>query len=230
MTVKMIDIKISPSVVCADLSQLGNQVKLLDEAGVDLFHWDIMDGVFVHNFCLTPDLITACRPFTKKPFDVHMCIADPASFIPEVVATGSDIISLQYESTPHIFRAVQSIHKAGRKAGVVISPKTPLTDLEYLLGDLQMVTVMTVDVGFAGQTFLDPMLDKIRKLREMIEARHLDVDIQVDGQINDKTFKSVIDAGANVLVVGTSGLFNLDEDLSLGVQKLREKLDKIIGA
>ena len=230
MAVMMNEIKISPSVVCADLSQLGNQVRLLDEAGVDLFHWDIMDGVFVHNFCLTPDLITACRPFTKKPFDVHMCIADPASFIPEIVATGSDIISLQYESTPHIFRAVQSIHKAGRKAGVVISPKTPLTDLEYLLADLQMVTVMTVDVGFAGQSFLTPMLDKIRKLREMIDERHLDVDIQVDGQINDKTFKSVIDAGANVLVVGTSGLFNLDPDLNKAMSLVREKVNQIVGA
>jgi len=223
----MKEIKISPSVVCADLSQLGSQVKLLDEAGVDLFHWDVMDGVFVHNFCLTPDVIAACRPFTNKPFDVHMCIADPAGFIPEIVETGSDIISLQYESTPHLFRAVQTIHKYGRKAGVVISPKTPLADLEYILGDLQMVTVMTVDVGFAGQTFLTPMLDKIRKLREMIDARGLDVDIQVDGQINDKTFESVIEAGANVMVVGTSGLFNVDDDLTKGVQIVREKLDQI---
>lgn len=226
----MNNIKLSPSVVCADLSQLGNQVQLLDEAGVDLFHWDIMDGVFVHNFCLTPDIITACRPFTKKPFDVHVCIADPASFIPEIVETGSDIISLQYETTPHLFRAVQSIHKYGRKAGVVISPKTPLSDLEYILGDLQMVTVMTVDVGFAGQTFLTPMLDKIRQLRDMIDSRGLEIDIQVDGQINDKTFKSVIEAGANVMVVGTSGLFNVDDDLTKSVQIVREKLDKIGGA
>jgi len=223
----MNNIKLSPSVVCADLSQLGNQVQLLDEAGVDLFHWDIMDGVFVHNFCLTPDIITACRPFTKKPFDVHVCIADPASFIPEIVETGSDIISLQYETTPHLFRAVQSIHKYGRKAGVVISPKTPLSDLEYILGDLQMVTVMTVDVGFAGQTFLTPMLDKIRQLRDMIDSRGLEIDIQVDGQINDKTFKSVIEAGANVMVVGTSGLFNVDDGLTKSVQIVREKLDKI---
>ncbi len=173
---------------------------------MDLFHWDVMDGVFVHNFCLAPDLITACRPFTMKPFDVHMCIADPAGFIPEIVATGSDIISLQLESTPHIFRAVQTIHKAGRKAGVVISPKTPLTDLEYLLDDLQMVTVMTVDVGFAGQTFLTPMLDKIRKLREMIDARNLDVDIQVT--VRSMTRPRERDSGGcNVLVVGTSGLF-----------------------
>ncbi len=225
----MNEIKICPSVVCADLSQLGNQVRLLDEAGVDMFHWDIMDGVFVHNFCLTPDLITACRPFTEKPFDVHMCIADPASFIPEVVNTGSDILSLQYESTPHVFRAVQEIHKAGRQAGIVISPKTSLAEIEYILSEVQMVTVMTVDVGFAGQTFLYPMLDKIRKLRGMIEDRGLEVDIQVDGQINDRTFKDVLEAGANVLVVGTSGLFNLDKELTAAVRMVREKLDKIAG-
>ena len=223
----MREIKICPSVVCADLSQLGNQVKLLDQAGVEMFHWDIMDGVFVYNFCLTPDMITACRPFTEKPFDVHMCIADPASFIPEVIKTGSDIISLQYESTPHVFRAVQEIHKAGRQAGIVISPKTSLAEIEYILGEIQMVTVMTVDVGFAGQSFLYPMLDKIRKLRAMIEERGLDVDIQVDGQINDKTFRDVLEAGANVLVVGTSGLFNVDDDLTAAVGIVREKLDKI---
>jgi ribulose-phosphate 3-epimerase len=199
----------------------------LDEAGVDMFHWDVMDGVFVHNFCLTPDMITACRPFTQKPFDVHMCITDPAGFVPEIIETGSDIISLQFETTPHVFRAVQTIHKAGRKAGVVLSPKTPLSELEYLLGDLEMVTIMTVDVGFAGQTFLTPMLDKIHQLRKMIEDRNLDVDIQVDGQINDKTFKDVIEAGANVMVVGTSGLFNVDKDLKVAVKIVRDKLNEI---
>lgn len=223
----MNDIRICPSVVCADLSQLGNQIRLLDEAGVDMFHWDIMDGVFVHNFCLTPGIIAACRPLTKIQFDVHMAIVDPAGFIPEVIETGSDIISLQYETTLHVFRAVQSIHKAGRKAGIVISPKTSLAEIEYILSEIQMVTVMTVDVGFVGQSFLRPMLEKIRSLRKMIKERHLDVDIQVDGQINDKTFKDVIEAGANVLVVGTSGLFNLDPDLTTAVRILREKLDHI---
>lgn len=199
----------------------------MDEAGVDMFHWDVMDGVFVHNFCLTPDMITACRPFTQKPFDVHMCITDPAGFVPEIIETGSDIISLQFETTPHVFRAVQTIHKAGRKAGVVLSPKTPLSELEYLLGDLEMVTIMTVDVGFAGQTFLTPMLKKIRQLRQMIEDRNLDVDIQVDGQINAKTFKDVIEAGANVMVVGTSGLFNVDKDLKVAVKTVRDNLNQI---
>lgn len=224
----MKDIIISPSVVCADLSRLGEQVKTLDKAGVDMFHWDIMDGVFVHNFCLTPDVIAACRPFTDKTFDVHVCLTDPANFIQEVVDAGVDIVSLQFETTPHIFRAVQTIHKLGKKAGIVINPVTPLEHIEYILGELQMVTVMTVDVGFAGQTFLKPMLTKIERLREMIESRNLDVDIQVDGQINDKTFKDVIKAGSNVLVVGTSGLFRVDEDLPTAVQIVKNKINAIV--
>lgn len=214
--------------VCADLSQLGQQVQLLDEAGVDMYHWDIMDGVYVHNFCLTPDVISACRPFTQKPFDVHVCLSDPANFISEIVNTGSDIISLQFETTPHIFRAAETIHKLGRKAGIVVNPITPISQFEVLLPVIDMVTVMTVDVGFAGQSFIYPMLDKITRLREIIEEKNLEVDIQVDGQINEKTFKDVIKAGANILVVGTSGLFTVDEDLAKGVQIIREMIDSIV--
>ncbi len=223
----MNDIKICPSMICADLSQLGQQVKVLDDAGVDMLHWDIMDGVFVHNFCLTPDIITACRPFTKLPFDVHVALIDPASFITEIADAGADIISLQFESTPHIFRAVQTIHKLGKKAGIVVNPITPLSQFESLLGDIQMVTIMTVDLGFAGQNFIYPMLDKIQNLRNIIEKHNLELDIQVDGQINNKTYEDVIKAGANVLVVGTSGLFTVHEDLQTAVQIIRNKIDKI---
>ena len=205
----MREIIISPSMVCADLSQLGQQVKLLDDAGVDMFHWDIMDGVFVQSFCLTPDIIAASRPFTKLPFDVHMCISDPEAFIPMVADTGADIISLQFETTPHL-------------------PKTPLSQIELILGEIQMVTVMTVDVGFAGQNFILPMLDKIRQLREMIVKNDYDVDIQVDGQINFGTFKQVIEVGANVLVVGTSGLFNVDKDVTTGVQIVKDEIASIV--
>lgn len=221
------EIKISPSMVCADLSQLGQQVSILSEAGVDLFHWDIMDGVFVHSFCLTPDVIAAGRRFTTKPFDVHLCITDPGSFIPEVANAGVNIVSLQLETTPHIFRAVEQIHRRDMKAGIVINPVTPLEQLESILSEIQMVTVMTVDVGFAGQNFIYPMLNKIRSLRQMISERNLEVDIQVDGQINAKTFNQVIEAGANVLVVGTSGLFKVDEDLSTAVKIVKEQIRSI---
>ncbi len=217
-------IKINPSMVCADLSMLGQQVEILSDAGVDLLHWDIMDGVYVHNFCLTPGILAACRPFSNLPFDVHLCISDPASFITEVVEAGAGIISVQSETTPHLHRAVEQIHSHGIQAGVVINPSTPLASLESILAEVQMVTIMTVDVGFAGQHFIYPMLDKITALRKMIDEKGLEVDIQVDGQINTKTFNQVIKAGANVLVVGTSGLFNLNDDIKKPVQIIRDEI------
>lgn len=220
-------IKLCPSMVCEDLSQLGKQITILDAAGIDMCHWDIMDGVYVHNFALTPDVIKACRPFSDLPFDVHLCITDPASFIPETAAAGADFISLQFETTPHIYRAIEQIHKLGRKAGIVITPITPLSHIESLLPDIQMVTIMTVDVEFAGQTFIRPMLDKIRHLNELITRDGLDVDIQVDGQINANTIADVIQAGANVLIVGTSGLFTVNEDLATAVKMVRESINAI---
>jgi len=223
-------IKIAPSMICCDLSQLGNQVEILNAAGVDLLHWDIMDGVFVHNFCLTPDIIAACRPFTDLPFDVHVALIDPASFIQEISDAGADIISLQFETTPHIFRAVETIHKRGKKAGIVINPITPLSQIEHILAEIQMVTIMTVDLGFAGQQFIRPMLDKISTLRELIQERNLGIDIQVDGQINKSTYADVVQAGANVLVVGTSGLFTVHEDLQTAVEIVRNTINKSINS
>ena len=221
-------IKLCPSVVCADLTNLRKDIEILTDAGVDMLHWDIMDGVYVHNFALSPDIIKACRPLTELTFDVHLILSDPASFIPEVINAGGDIISLQFETTPHIFRAVEQIHKAGRKAGIVLTPITELDQIEYVLPEVQMVTLMTVDLGFAGQKFIRPMLDKIRTLRGMIEDQDLDIDIQVDGQINFGTFDDVVKAGANVLVVGTSGIFTVHEDLKTAVKIVREKIDSIV--
>ena len=221
-------IKINPSVTCADLSKLGQQVKALNDAGVDMFHWDIMDGVYVHNFCLTPSIMAACRSFSDLPFDVHLCISDSASFIPEVAEAGAGIISLQLETTPHLHRAVEQIHQKGIEAGVVINPSTPLSHLESILSEVQMITIMTVDVGFAGQTFIYPMLKKITVLRDIINERGLKVDIQVDGQINANTFEQVIQAGANVLVLGTSGLFSLSDNLGIAVQAVRDQIHLVV--
>jgi ribulose-phosphate 3-epimerase len=225
---KMNKIKLAPSMICSDLTQLGKQVEILDEAGVDIFHWDIMDGVFVHNFCLTPDIIAACRPFTELPFDVHVALIDPASFITEIADAGADIVSLQFETTPHIFRAVDTIHKLGKKAGIVINPITPLSHIEHILKEIQMVTIMTVDLGFAGQKFIRPMLKKISNLRQLIQEHNLEMDIQVDGQINNTTYSDVIKAGANVLVVGTSGLFTVHDDLKTAVKIVRGKINQSI--
>ncbi|MDO9545884.1 MAG: ribulose-phosphate 3-epimerase [Pelolinea sp.] len=221
-------IKINPSMVCADLSKLGQQVESLNDAGVDLLHWDIMDGVYVHNFCLTPGIMAACRSFSNLPFDVHLCISDPASFITEVAEAGAGIISLQLETTPHLHRAVEQIHHKGIKAGVVINPSTPLSHLESILSEVQMITVMTVDVGFAGQNFIYPMVDKIAALRKIIDDKGMQIDIQVDGQINAKTFSQVINAGANVLVLGASGLFSLSDDIGNAVQVVRGQIDNTV--
>ena len=220
--------KINPSVVCADLTRLGQQVEELTKAKVDMFHWDVMDGVYVHNFCLTPDIMAACRPFSNLPFDVHLCITNPAGFIDMTAEAGADIISLQLETTPHLHRAVEQIHKRGKQAGVVINPSTPLSHLDSILSELQMVTVMTVDVGFAGQNFIFPMLEKISSLRRTIKDKGLNVDIQIDGQVNSKTIDKVIHAGANVLVVGTSGLFKVDNDLEEAVKKVREQIQSAV--
>jgi ribulose-phosphate 3-epimerase len=218
------EVKISPSMVCADLSRLGEQVQELDAAGVDLLHWDVMDGRYVHNFALSPDVIAACRSHTALPFDVHLAISDPAAFIDETADAGADIISLQLETTPHIYRAVQQIHRRGKQAGVVVTPVTPLSYLESLLPDLAMVTLMTVDVGFAGQSFIWPVLDKASALRRWIEERNLAVDIQLDGQINAPTIGPAVAAGANVLVVGTSGLFTVAPTLRDAVQVVRSQI------
>jgi len=221
-------IKINPAMLCADLSKLGEQVKILSDAGVDLFHWDIMDGVFVHNFCLTPCIMAACRQYSNLPFEVHLCISNPADFIKESVEAGAGIISLQLETTPHIHRAVEQIHKYDVKAGIVINPSTPLSHAESILTEIQMITIMTIDVGFVGQSFIYPMLDKVKALREMITRKDLDIDIQVDGQVNVKTIDKVIKHGANVLVIGSSGLFSLNKDLKIAVQIVKDQIHSSI--
>jgi ribulose-phosphate 3-epimerase len=218
------DIKINPSVMCADLSRLGDQIEELDAAGADMFHWDIMDGVYVHNLALSPAVMAACRRYTRLPFDVHLGLTDPASYIPDAAEAGADIISLQFENTPHIFRAVRQIHALGKKAGVVINPITPADLLEPLLSELDMVTVMTVDFGFAGQSIIWPILEKARTLRRWINERGLALDLQVDGQVNGPTIARVVASGANVLVVGTSGLFTLAATLAEGVKILRGQI------
>lgn len=218
------NIKVSPSVMCADLSRLGQALAELEMAGVDQFHWDVMDGVYVHNLALSPAVMAACRPYTTLPFDVHLGLMDPAAYIPDAAQAGADIISLQLENTPHIFRAVRQIHALGKRAGVVINPITPIDLLEPIVSELDMVTVMTVDFGFAGQSIIWPMLEKVRTLRRWTTERGLTLDIQADGQVNEPTIAPILASGANVLVAGTSGLFTLAPTLAEGVKILRGQI------
>lgn len=217
----MMNVKIGASMMCADFTRLGQQIEELQGVGVDLLHWDVMDGLFVHNFALSPDIIAACRARTSLPFDAHLCITDPSSFITEVAQAGADIIEVQLETTLHVHRAVERIHALGKRAGVVLSPSTPLSFLETILQDLDIVTLMTVDAGFAGQSFIWPALEKVRALRKLVLERKLRSDIQVDGQINATSIAAAVRAGANVLVVGTSGLFAASENLQQAMRGLR---------
>jgi D-allulose-6-phosphate 3-epimerase len=220
-------VKISPSMMCADLSQLGAQLQILDEEGVDSFHFDIMDGHFVPNLALSPLIVRGLRPLSRKPFNVHLMVENPTLYLPDLYDIGVNCVTVHVETMgSSAFRILADIKTHGSKVGVALNPATPLNTVEYMLEQVDSVTIMTVDPGFAGQAFIWPMLNKIRALRALREQHGYDFEIEVDGSINAQTFGPVIKAGADVLVVGTSGLFSLDKDLRLAVRKLKAALQK----
>jgi D-allulose-6-phosphate 3-epimerase len=220
-------VKISPSMMCADLSQLGAQLQILDEEGVDSFHFDIMDGHFVPNLALSPLIVRSLRPLSRKPFNVHLMVENPTLYLPDLYDIGVNCVTVHVETMgSSAFRILANIKTHGSKVGVALNPSTPLNTVEYMLEQVDSVTIMTVDPGFAGQAFIWPMLNKIRALRALREQHGYNFEIEVDGSINAQTFGPVIKAGADVLVVGTSGLFSLDKDLRLAVRKLKAALQK----
>jgi len=220
-------VKISPSMMCADLSQLGAQLQILDEEGVDSFHFDIMDGHFVPNLALSPLIVRSLRPLSRKPFNVHLMVENPTLYLPDLYDIGVNCVTVHVETMgSSAFRILANIKTHGSKVGVALNPATPLNTVEYMLEQVDSVTIMTVDPGFAGQAFIWPMLNKIRALRALREQHGYNFEIEVDGSINAQTFSPVIKAGADVLVVGTSGLFSLDKDLRLAVRKLKAALQK----
>ncbi|MCE5284950.1 MAG: ribulose-phosphate 3-epimerase [Pelosinus sp.] len=197
-------IKIAPSILSADFSNLAEEIHKVEAAGADLLHIDIMDGHFVPNITFGPPVIAALRKTTKLPFDVHLMITNPQDFIDAFVKAGADIITVHVETAPHLHRVIQTIKGQGIKAGVVLNPATPLANIEEILPCIDMVLLMSVNPGFGGQKFIPSTLAKIARLREMITKQNLAVDIEVDGGINNETVKEVIGAGANVLVAGSS--------------------------
>lgn len=219
-------VKIAPSILSADFSRLGEEVKAVEMAGADYIHIDVMDGHFVPNITAGPPIVRAVRNVTSLPLDVHLMITEPDRFIDEFARAGATFITVHAEAAIHLHRTIQHIKGAGARAGVSLNPATPLNVIEYVLGDLSMVLLMTVNPGFGGQKFIREVLPKISALRKIFQDRELSVDIEVDGGIKVGTIEDAASAGANVFVAG-SAIFE-SGDYGQTIDLLREKAAKSI--
>ncbi|RNA69642.1 ribulose-phosphate 3-epimerase [Alteribacter keqinensis] len=212
--------KIAPSILSADFSKLGEEIKDVERGGADYIHVDVMDGHFVPNITIGPLIVDAIRPVTDLPLDVHLMIENPDQYIPQFAKAGADIISVHAEACPHLHRTVQLIKNQGVKAGVVINPATPVEAVQHVIDDVDLILLMTVNPGFGGQSFIKSVIPKIRQVKEMCDrAGRTDMDIEIDGGVNPETARLCVDAGANVLVAG-SAVYN-QEDRAQAIEQIR---------
>ncbi|MDD3800140.1 MAG: ribulose-phosphate 3-epimerase [Novosphingobium sp.] len=195
---------ISPSILSADFARLGEEVRAIDEAGADWIHVDVMDGHFVPNITIGPSVVKAIRKWSDKPFDVHLMISPVDAYLEEFAAAGADIITVHPEAGPHVHRTVQAIKGLGKKAGISLNPATPAKMLDYLIDEIDLVLVMSVNPGFGGQSFIASQLRKIEAVRKMIDLSGRAIHLEVDGGVNPEIARQCVDAGADVLVAGSA--------------------------
>ena len=208
---------LSPSILAADFTQLGEEIRRADKAGTQYIHYDVMDGMFVPSITFGMPVLSSIRKITDRILDVHLMIENPERYIDEFADCGADIITVHAESCRHLDRVISQIHQKGIKAGVALNPATSLSVLDYILDKVDMVLIMTVNPGFGGQKFIESSYDKIRELKKRITEKKLQTDIQVDGGINTETLPGVLEAGANIIVAG-SAVFK--GDIQKNVQEL----------
>jgi len=214
---------IAPSILSADFSKLGKQIKEAEDADADWIHVDVMDGRFVPNITFGPLIVEAVRRTTKLPIDVHLMIVEPEKHFQAFAEAGTNNLTIHYETCPHIHRNLQQIRELGMSPGIVINPGTPIVTLEELTEDFDKVLLMSVNPGYGGQSFIDSMIDKIQRTKALLEEKGSTASIQVDGGINEKTIKACYQAGATNFVVG-SAVFNYKEGISAGISALRSAL------
>jgi ribulose-phosphate 3-epimerase len=214
--------KLAPSILSADFSRLGEEIKAVEEAGADYIHIDIMDGHFVPNITVGPLVVETAKAVTSLPLDVHLMISEPDRYVQDFIKAGSDLLSVHVETCPHLQRTLAYIRELGGKSAAVLNPSTPISTLEYVLDDLDMVLLMTVNPGFGGQKFITTMFPKIKQMRKRIDEKNLPIELEVDGGVTLENISLISEAGADVLVAG-SAVYK-SKDCRETVRRMKEKL------